>query len=402
MGALWNCIVPRFEPTLERWPGIPAADWDDLYARAERLLAASRESAAASRHQAALLRALAGRPGRQAQEAPVAASPLEGAGPSAPPRWTGPAEILGGASARFRGRLRFLSQYAVRRLRHRAGRVVCAEAVATDGGDRIFLNADKFLVAAGGIGTPALLWASGIFAEDGEDSPVGRYLSDHPLAYGRIALDPDLMSGADSTDAAGLDGDPGPCVMIPMSPQRPIHSVMLCDADGDAAVSWRLAGCRVLSMYWYALSDQRFENRLRFQDGATDALGLPRPTFEYSLSPAEDDAAQAALADLRATGALAGTFLPASPPQRLSAGSSMHIMGTTRMGERDDGHSVADANGGVWRFTNLYIGGTGLIPTASATNPTLTACAVAVRTADHIISSRTTRNRSEASPRTSR
>jgi pyranose oxidase len=63
----------------------------------------------------------------------------------------------------------------------------------------------------------------------------------------------------------------------------------------------------------------------------------------------------------------------------------MHLMGTTRLGDRDDGCSVADRYGRVWRFENLYVAGTGAIPTACATNPTLTACALAVRTAERLL-----------------
>jgi choline dehydrogenase-like flavoprotein len=62
----------------------------------------------------------------------------------------------------------------------------------------------------------------------------------------------------------------------------------------------------------------------------------------------------------------------------------MHVIGTTRLGDADDGGSVVDGGGRVWGFENLYLGGTGLIPTASATNPTLTACALAIRTADRL------------------
>jgi choline dehydrogenase-like flavoprotein len=66
----------------------------------------------------------------------------------------------------------------------------------------------------------------------------------------------------------------------------------------------------------------------------------------------------------------------------------MHVMGTTRMGEADDGHSVVNAVGRVWGFSNLYLGGTGVIPSATATNPTLTACALGIHMSDWVAGTR--------------
>ncbi|MDT8912290.1 GMC oxidoreductase [Amycolatopsis sp. PS_44_ISF1] len=350
MGVLWNCVAPRLAAR-ERWPGIEDEEWARLYRRAEHLLRVS--PSPSGRRQSAVISALEG-----AGPAPIA---FDGR------RWTGPAEI-----ARD---VKILAQHAVRKLDCRGSRVIAAEAVDLATGRARTVEADDFIVAAGGLRTPALLWASGI----GRDLPVGNYLTDHPLSYAQVLLD------------AGPADDPDPFAIVPAQAGRPFHGVLLTDAHGSPLVEG-LDERRVLSLYWYTPTEQRRENRIVFTEASGDAFGLPRPTFEYSLS-AHDEARRAdTLAAIEAAGERIGAFTPGGRPRQLTAGSSMHVMGTSRIGtgstdgasSADSVDSVVDGYGRVWGMDNLHLGGTGLLPTATATNPTLTAAALAVRTAEHL------------------
>ena len=79
-----------------------------------------------------------------------------------------------------------------------------------------------------------------------------------------------------------------------------------------------------------------------------------------------------------------GGFLPGAEPKCLPPGSALHICGTYRAGKSEE-ESVVSREGKVWGFENLVLGGCGVIPTASACNPTLTAACFAIAAADQLV-----------------
>ena len=172
--------------------------------------------------------------------------------------------------------------------------------------------------------------------------------------------------------------DPDPQCWIPVSSGRPWHCQIHRDAFafGDTAphIDQRL----VVDFRWFGLVKQVPENRVTFSDKNHDIFGMPQPTFHFEESTEFADQNHDILHDMvRATKELGG-YLPGSYPQFMQPGTSLHMHGHTRIGE-DPKTSVADRNSKVWDTDNLWIGGCGCIDTAIACNPTLTACALAIK-----------------------
>ena len=111
---------------------------------------------------------------------------------------------------------------------------------------------------------------------------------------------------------------------------------------------------------------------------------MPAISIDYELTDRELAEQERALANLERAGRSLGDFPTGGAPRVMPKGSSIHYMGTVRMGDADDGASVCDPWSRVWGFDNLFVGGNGVIPTANACNPTLTSVALAVRSCDHV------------------
>ena len=79
-----------------------------------------------------------------------------------------------------------------------------------------------------------------------------------------------------------------------------------------------------------------------------------------------------------------GTQVVTHKGQTFNLAGSGHLVGTHRMGNSPT-VSVTDANLRTWAHSNLYVVGPGSMVTIGTSNPTLTAAALSIRAADHIL-----------------
>lgn len=390
MGAHWTCATPS--PAFsERVPFIPDAEWVELIAEAARLLHVQSAAFADSGVGAAIRTLLEEEFGAELPEGygpstlPVAGDPR----PDGTVRWAGTDVVLGplieeGDPLADRFELRDLS--LVRRVEHEDGVVsgVLVEDLRT--GTTEYVAADLVVVAADAFRSPQLLWASGI-----RPAALGHYLTEHPVVISTVALDEERMLRHTTEDQLEAElarraknpADPvGAVHRIPFSePAHPFSlQVMYAEKppfplDSAHPASGNRWG--YVNMGYGMRKQPRYEDGVTFDDAETDYRGFPNMTIRYELTEAELSEIAAGTEHLRRAGHALGTFI--AEPRLLPNGSSLHFQGTMRMGEHDDGTSVADPWSRVWGTERLVVGGNALIPTATTMNPTLMSVAIAVR-----------------------
>lgn len=113
-----------------------------------------------------------------------------------------------------------------------------------------------------------------------------------------------------------------------------------------------------------------------------DALGLPTPSLYWSVDDYVRNGSKKTVEAYNAIAAkLGGTNVAHSAEGKF--GNRQHICGTLAMGVHA-ATSVTDAVGRAHDHENLYMVSTGVMPTVATCNSTLTAVALALRTADAI------------------
>jgi len=154
----------------------------------------------------------------------------------------------------------------------------------------------------------------------------------------------------------------------------------VCGAEFDKQLRYRAAHQVNVKNVLEVLPDP--DNRITLSS-QKDALGIPKPEAHYSIGDYTRRAAEVSKADFaRIAKLMGGTGLRYSAEGQFA--NNQHITGTLSMGS-DPKSSVVDAFGRAHDHENLFLCGTGVMPTAATMNSTLTAIALALRTAEHIL-----------------
>ena len=259
-----------------------------------------------------------------------------------------------------------------------------------DTGEAAVIEAERFVLAAGALGTPHLILASGL----GELSParaaVGRYLMRHDNAmlfgffpsrpdpdhrfHKQIAIHDWYFGDPGSDDVADLGKLGG--VQQMMTPPKELVRAHL--PPGTKRVIGALTE-HLTGLLCIAEDQPRAENGVTVDWGVRDVYGLPQLVIDHSYTErdrrASDALARRARRLLERIGALV------VHTHRVKTFS--HAVGTVRMG---DDPAAAPLDGGC-RFrglSNLWVTDGSALPMSAGVNPSLTIAANALRVAGGI------------------
>jgi pyranose oxidase len=400
MGVHWTCACPAPCNT-ERIPFISENEWNSLFAKARKLLCVTQEAYPDSLEAFAILQTLgeafnARLPeGRQVQHMPLAVRLDE----HNHRYWVGPDVILGplaDAAEGLKHEQRFFelrSETICRWLTYDGDRVSGAVIEHLPSGRRERVSASVVVVAADALRTPQLLWASSI-----RPSALGHYLNDHTQIMTSVELSEEILQRTRATlQAADQFPEERRELVEPIigvfwvpfhDPEHPFHGQVMHLALSPIPLEQsrsRAAPRHVVGLTWCCRKEIRYEDSLEFSDGETDSFGMPKMTIHYELTAKDRVEIAAAQKDLAHVVAAFGKELNEGESRLRPPGSSLHYQGTVRMGETDNAYSVCDPYSRVWGFENLFVGGNGVIPTATACNPTATSVALAIRACERIV-----------------
>jgi len=380
MSAHWTGACPRPGGS-ERIGFLP--DLDALLAEGERLLGVTSDAFDASPYARLVRERLAdavdeGRtPESRVQRMPLAVHRRD----DGRLVWSG-SDVVFGDETRTNENFHLFDESLVTRVLLEGGRATGVRVTDRRAGASHDVGARFVVVAADALRTPQVLWASGI-----RPPALGRYLNDQAQVVFASRIR-DAVAGADAAAggpaATGLSEQSG-VSWVPFTDDVPFHGqIMQLDASPvPLAEDDPVAPGSIVGLGLFCAKDLQASDRVEFSESETDAYGMPAMTLHYTLTPHDHEVLDRARAEIVRLGAAVGEPLD-ERPFTMPLGSSLHYQGTVRMGQSDDGESVCGPDSEVWSAPGVYVAGNGVIPTATACNPTLTGVALAVHGAHSI------------------
>ena len=292
--------------------------------------------------------------------------------------WSG-SDVVMGEATRENPQFELFDESLVTRVLVEEGVAAGIEVQDRRSGDTYQVAARYVVVGADALRTPQLLWASGI-----RPDALGRYLNDQAQVVFASRLR-DVQPGDAPASANGALSEQSGVAWVPYTDEAPFHGqIMQLDAspvplaEDDPIVPGSIVGLGL-----FCAKDLQREDRVAFNDDTRDSYGMPAMRIHYHLTERDHELLDRARQEIVRLGKAVGEPLD-ERPFILPPGASLHYQGTTRMGETDDGESVCSPDSQVWQVPGLFVAGNGVIPTATACNPTLTSVALAVRGARRI------------------
>ncbi len=389
----WTGSAPRQYPP-ERSNLIAPDEWEKLFGIAEKFLNVHKDTFQSPLSDI-LIRRLQERLGdRLEPNRPVQRTPLGAQRRSDNPsyvHWTGADTVMGPlldeGETYTPDKFQIFPEHRAQELVWRNGKVDHVVVQNLAEWRTVNIHADIVVVAAGPCLTPQLLYKSSI-----RPWALGRYLNENTNIRCKIIYNRNIIEELRTLPDNPAKDDPipipddwqEPMIWIPVSKGRLWHVQM--HGDGRRSKYGGAADVRlILDLGWFGMVDPVPDNRITFSDEQLDRFGMPQITFEYELGEEDRARAHHKIEEMLTAAEAIGGFLPPDGlPHFNEQGSSLHFQSTVRMGTNPE-DTVVDTNSKVWGFDNLYLGSVGVIPTRMASNPTLTAVAIAAKSAYNII-----------------
>ncbi len=146
----------------------------------------------------------------------------------------------------------------------------------------------------------------------------------------------------------------------------------------------------IVGLGWGCRKEIRYEDCVEFSETEKGFFGMPKINLKFKLTDWDKEQIEKTKLIQSKAAAAFGKVFKEGEQTLIPPGTSLHAAGTVRMGETNNGESVCDSYSNVWGYDNLFVGGNGVIPMCTTSNPTLTSVAMAVRASSKIIEKLTT------------